>query len=164
MEDSHTVEKGDCILIDYTGKLENGTIFDTTLKSKALEAGIYSEEKEYRPFFFRANARQVIKGIDTGVIGMREGEERTLKIAPEEAYGQHKEYLVQKIPLLRLELNEPPMPGEKIMTPGGREVRVLDTTETYAVLDFNPELAGKTLILEIKLVSIVSRPEVCDWS
>lgn len=49
----------------------------------------------------------------------------------------------------------PPEPGKKITTPGGREVRVLNSTETAATLDFNHELAGKTLILEIKLVSIV---------
>lgn len=162
MESPHTVKKGDYLLIDYTGKLEDGTIFDTTLKEKALEAGIYSEEKDYRPFFFRVDARQVIKGIDEGVLGMREGEERTLKVSPGEAYGDHKDYLVQKIPLLRLELNEPPTAGEKIITPGGKEVKVLDSTETYAILDFNHELAGKTLILEIKLVSIVSRPECLD--
>lgn len=162
MENSRTVKKGDYILIDYTGKLEDGTIFDTTSKEKALEAGIYSEEKEYRPFFFRVDARQLIKGIDEGVLGMREGGEKTLKAAPEDAYGEYKDYLVQKIPLSRLELDEPPGAGEKIITPGGREVKVLDSTETHATLDFNHELAGKTLILEIKLVSIVNRPEVYD--
>ncbi|WP_440947513.1 FKBP-type peptidyl-prolyl cis-trans isomerase [Methanosarcina sp. T3] len=158
MENSRTVKKGDYLLIDYTGKLEDGTIFDTTLKEKAREAGIYSEEKEYRPLFFRADARQVVKGIDAGVLGMREGEEKTLKIAPEDAYGEYKDYMVQKIPLARLELEEPPEAGKKIITPGGREVKVLDSTETYATLDFNHELAGKTLILEIKLVSIIAQP------
>ena len=151
MENSRTVEKGDYLLIDYTGKLENGTVFDTTLKEKALEAGIYDEEKEYKPFFFRTYTGQVIKGIDDGVLGMREGEEKTLRIAPEDAYGESKSYLIQKIPLSRLELKDPPEAGKKIITPGGSEVKVLDSTETYATLDFNQELAGKTLILEIKL-------------
>ena len=160
MENPRTVKKGDYVLIDYTGKFENGTVFDTTLKEKALEAGIYGEEKDYRPFFFRTDTRQVIKGIDEGVLGMREGEEKTLKIPPAEAYGEHKDYLVQKIPLLRLELKEPPEPGKTIITPGGRIVKVLNSTETYVILDFNHELAGKTLILEIKLVSIVNRPEM----
>ncbi len=162
MENPLTVKKGDYILIDYTGKLEDGTVFDTTIKEKALEAGIYSEEKEYRSFFFRTDARQVVKGMDTGVLGMIEGEEKTLKVSPKEAYGEYKEYLVQKIPLLRLELKEAPEPGKIIMTPGGRIVKVLDSTESYATLDFNHELAGKTLILEIKLVSIVNRPEMCE--
>ena len=122
-ENSRTVKKGDYILIDYTGKLEDGTIFDTTLKEKAIETGVYSEEKEYRPFFFRAGAFQVVKGIDEGVLGMKEGEEKILKIPPEEAYGEYKEYLVQNIPLLRLELQTPPEKGQKITKPAEREVK-----------------------------------------
>jgi peptidylprolyl isomerase len=156
MGSSRTVEKGDYLLIDYTGKLEDGTVFDTTLKEKAIEAGIFDEEKEYRPFFFRADTGQVIKGIDSGVLGMKEGEEKTLIVPPQEAYGAYKNYLVQEIPLERLELQTPPEPGKKIITPGGREVKVLNSTETSATLDFNHEVAGKTLILEIRLVSIIN--------
>ena len=155
MENSRTVKKGDYLLIDYTGKLEDGTVFDTTLKEKALEAGIYDKEKGYRPCFFRADTGQVVKGIDMGVLGMKEGEEKTLVIPPQDAYGEYKNYLVQEIPLSRLELQTPPETGKKIITSGGREVKVLNSTETSAILDFNHELAGKTVILEIKLVSIV---------
>ncbi len=156
MGNSRIVKKGDYLLIDYTGKFEDGTVFDTTLKEKALEEGIYEEEKEYRPLFFRADTRQVIKGIDTGVLGMKEGEEKTLIIPPEDAYGEYKNYLVQEIPLARLELQTPPEPGTKIITPAGSEVKVINSTETSATLDFNHELAGKILILEIKLVSIIN--------
>ena len=155
-ENSRIVKKGDHLLIDYTGKLEDGTVFDTTSKEKAIEAGIYDQELGYKPMFFRADTGQVIKGIDKGVLGMKEGEEKILKIPPEEAYGEYKKYLVQDVPLSRLELKVPPEVGKKIITPAGREVKVLNSTETSVTLDFNDELAGKTLILEIKLVSIVS--------
>jgi peptidylprolyl isomerase len=155
-ENSRTVKKGDHLLIDYTGKLEDGTVFDTTSKEKAIEAGIYDQELGYKPMFFRADTGQVIKGIDKAVLGMKEGEEKILKIPPEEAYGEYKKYLVQDVPFSRLELQVPPEVGKKIRTPGGREVKVLNSTETSVTLDFNDELAGKTLILEIKLVSIVS--------
>ena len=158
-ENSHTIKDGDYILIDYIAKLEDGTIFDTTSKEKAIEAGIYDKEKEYRPLFFRVNTGQVIKGIDKGVLGMKEGETKILKIPPEDAYGEYKEYLVQNIPLFRLELETPPDVGTKIITPGGREVKVLKTTETSATLDFNQESAGKTLIMEIKVVSITPTSE-----
>jgi len=154
-ENSQTVKKGDYILIDYIGTLEDGTLFDTTLKKKAIETGIYSEEKEYRPCFFKTGAAQVVKGIDMGVLGMKEGEEKILRIPPEDAYGEYKKYLVQDIPLSKLELQIPPEKGQKITTPSGREVKVLGSTGTHATLDFNHELAGKTLTLEIKLVSIV---------
>lgn len=85
MENFRTVKKGDYLLIDYIGKFQDGTVFDTTLKEKALEAGIYDEEKEYRPFFFRADAGQVIKGIDKAVLGMKEGDEKTIIIPPQDA-------------------------------------------------------------------------------
>lgn len=155
-EDSHTAKKGDYLLIDYTGRFVDGTVFDTTLKEKAIESGIYDKEKKYTPLFFRADTGQVVKGIDREVLGMKEGEEKILKILPEDAYGEYKKYLVQDIPLSRLELQVPPKTGEIIITPGGREVKVLSSTETSATLDFNHELAGKTLILEIKIVSITS--------
>ena len=155
-EDSHTAKKGDYLLIDYTGRFEDGTVFDTTLKEKAIESGIYDKEKKYTPLFFRADTGQVVKGIDREVLGMKEGEEKILKILPEDAYGEYKKYLVQDISLSRLELQVPPKTGEIIITPGGREVKVLSSTETSVTLDFNHELAGKTLILEIKIVSITS--------
>lgn len=158
-DNSHAAKKGDYLLIDYTAKLEDGTVYDTTSKEKAIEAGIYDPEKDYRPFFFRVDTGQVIKGIDKGVLGMKEGEEKILTIPPEEAYGAHKEYLVQDIPLFRLELDAPPEIGKKIITPGGREVKVLNSTEKSATLDFNQELAGKTLIIEIKVVSITITSE-----
>jgi peptidylprolyl isomerase len=143
MGSSRTVKKGDYLLIDYTGKLEDGTVFDTTSREKALEAGIYDEKKEYRPFFFRADTGQVVKGIDLGVLGMKEGEEKTLIIPPQEAYGDYKNYLVQEIPLSRLELQTPPEPGKKIITPGGREVKVLNSTETSATLILTMNLQAK---------------------
>ena len=67
-EKSHTVEKGDYLLIDYATKFEDGTIFDTTSKEKAFELEIYDKEREYRPLFFRVDMGQVIKGIDKGVL------------------------------------------------------------------------------------------------
>jgi peptidylprolyl isomerase len=156
MENFRTVKKGDCLLIDFTGKLEEGTVFDTTSKEKAIEAGIYDPEREYKPLFFRADAGQIIQGIYNGVLGMKEAEGKILRISPEEAYGEYKRYLVQDIPFAKLELQVPPEVGKKIITPGGMEVKVLNSTETSATLDFNHELAGKTLILEIKILSIIS--------
>ncbi|MDD3041614.1 MAG: peptidylprolyl isomerase [Methanosarcinaceae archaeon] len=164
MDDSKTVETGDYILVDYAAKFEDGTVFDTSLKELAKEAGIYEEGKNYGPLFFRVKGRQVITGLDEGVAGMKVGEEKTLMIPPENAYGAYKDYLVQKIPLARLELETPPEPGEKITTPGGKEVRVLASDEKSATLDFNNELAGKALVMEVKLVSFVGGAESGELS
>jgi peptidylprolyl isomerase len=65
---SHTVKKGDYLLIDYVKKFEFETVFDASSKEKALEAGIYDKEKEYRPLIFRVDTVQVINDIDKGVL------------------------------------------------------------------------------------------------
>ncbi len=67
-ENSHTVKKGDYLFIDYVEKFELETVFYAASIEKALEAGIYDKEKEYRPLFFRVDTGQVINGIDKGVL------------------------------------------------------------------------------------------------
>lgn len=66
---------GDIVLVFYTGKLDNGTVFDSTDKNGG------------RPFKFTLGAGQVIKGWDQGVAGMKIGEKRQLVIPPDLAYG-----------------------------------------------------------------------------
>jgi peptidylprolyl isomerase len=155
LANSQAVEAGNYVLVDYTGIFEDGRVFDTTVKEEAIKAGIYKEEKKYMPLFFRVDAKQVIKGLDKGVLEMEAGDEKTFIIPPGEAYGEYKAYLVQSIPLGKLGLQSPPDVGTKITTPRGSEVKVLASTGAHATLDFNHELAGKTLIMKVKLVSII---------
>lgn len=151
-----TAEAGDIVHVDYVGRLEDGTVFDTSVEEVAVEAGIYNEQREYKPLTFEAGAGQMIKGFDEGVVGMEVGEEKTLTIPPEEAYGEYDEANIQAIPLEDLGLPEPPVEGQKLMTMYGTRVTVLEVNETHATIDFNHELAGKTLIFDVTLVSIES--------
>jgi FKBP-type peptidyl-prolyl cis-trans isomerase 2 len=150
-----TAKAGDTVHVDYVGKLEDGTVFDTSIEEVAVEAGTYIEGREYTPLTFEAGAGGMIKGFDEGVIGMKVGEEKTLTIPPEEAYGEYDEANIQTIPLEDLGLPEPPVEGQKLMA-GRTVVTVLSVNETHATIDFNHELAGKTLIFDITLVSIGS--------
>lgn len=155
-EAAETVEAGDTVHVDYVGRLEDGTVFDTSIEEVAVEAGIYVEGREYSPLTFEAGAGGMIKGFDEGVIGMKVGEEKTLEIPPEEAYGEYDEANIQAIPLEELGLPEPPVEGQKLMTMYGTRVTVLEVNDTHATIDFNHELAGKTLIFDVTLVSIES--------
>ncbi len=151
-----SVKAGDTVFVDYVGKLEDGTVFDTSIEEVAIEAGMYVEGRNYTALTFEAGAGQMIKGFDEGVIGMKVGEEKTLTIPPEEAYGEYDEANIQAIPLEELGLPEPPVEGQMLMTMYGTRVTVLEVNETHATIDFNHELAGKTLIFDITLVSIES--------
>ena len=71
-DSSKKVDNGDTISVDYVGKLEDGTVFDTSLKEAAVEAGIYNQMRDYEPLTFAVGAGQMIKGFDEGVVISKE--------------------------------------------------------------------------------------------
>lgn len=147
-----TIENGDTISVDYVGKLEDGTVFDTSEKETASEAGIYNEMRDYKPLTFTVGAGQMIKGFDEGVVGMKVGEEKTLEIPPEEAYGEYMEEYVRELP--QNAVNFTPEIGMQLATENGLRGKVTEVGEENFVVDFNHELAGKTLIFKIKVISL----------
>ena len=153
-ENMETVKEGDYVTVDYIGKLEDGTIFDTSIQDAATKGGVYNQNRAYEPLGFTVGERQMIPGFDSGVVGMSVGEEKTLTLPPEEAYGVYREELVQTISLEDLEsVGIFPAVGDKLSTPNGI-VTVTDVTDTEVKLDYNHNLAGKTLIFKVTLVSI----------
>jgi len=138
------VTKGNKIKIHYTGTLDNGQIFDS------------SEGRE--PLEFEVGTGRVIKGFDVAVIGMKIGEEKKIKIKPEDAYGERNEELKQKIPREIIKI-----PGEiklgttlAITAPDGQQFPVLvaGVEKEFIIIDLNHPLAGQNLNFKIKLVSI----------
>jgi FKBP-type peptidyl-prolyl cis-trans isomerase 2 len=152
--ENRVVKAGDTVQVDYIGKLENGTVFDTSKEDVAKQAGIYVSGRTYAPLAFVVGSGQMIKGFDNGVIGMKVGEEKTIKIPPEEAYGEYDKSKVQAIPIKSLNLTVVPKVGQVFGDQYGNQFRVIAVNDTYITLDANSELAGKTLVFDIKLISI----------
>jgi FKBP-type peptidyl-prolyl cis-trans isomerase 2 len=97
------VEIGDTVTVDYVGALENGEIFDTSLKAVAEDPGLpkmqtFSQRRVYTPFKFKVGSGSVIKGFEEGVIGMREGDEKTVQIPPEDGYGNRIQEKIAPLP------------------------------------------------------------------
>lgn len=139
------VKPGDKVNVEYEGKLEDGTVFDSSSRhGQMLE--------------FEVGAGRIIKGFDNAVVGMKRGEEKTIKIPPEEAYGQPNPMLIQKMP--RANLPKEPEPKEGMMLiatlPTGEQIpaRITAVDKATVILDFNHPLAGKTLTFKIKIVDI----------
>lgn len=149
---SKRIDNGDTISVNYVGKLEDGTTFDTSLKEVAIEAGTYNQMRSYEPLTFTVGAGQMIKGFDEGVVGMQMGEEKTLTIPPEEAYGEYREEFAREIPLDAVDFT--PEVGMRLATDNGLTGTIIDVNENNFVVDFNHELAGKTLIFSVKIVSV----------
>ena len=152
--ESRVVKAGDTVQVDYTGKFENGTVFDTSREEVAKQAGIYVNGRTYAPITFVVGSGQMIKGFDEGVIGMKVGEEKTITIPPEEAYGEYDKAKVQAVPIEELNTTEPPKVGQIVRDTYGHPYKVIAVNDTHITLDANHELAGKTLVFDIKLVSI----------
>ena len=149
---SRIIKNGDTVSVNYVGKLEDGTIFDTSLKEVAIEAGKYNQMRNYEPLTFTVGVGQMIKGFDEGVVGMQVGEEKTLTIPPEEAYGEYREEFAREIP--NNNVNFTPEVGMKLATDNGLTGTITDVNENNFVVDFNHELAGKTLIFSVTIVSV----------
>ena len=148
-----TVEKGDSVQVDYTGRLENGTVFDTSVEREAREAGL-ALRPQYEPLEFVAGAGQMIAGFDSAVVGMYEGQNKKVSIPPEDAYGVWSEERVVSIPLESIEGAGSLEVGQMLYTSSGGKGRVLEIANGNAKVDFNHELAGKTLVFDIRLVKI----------
>ncbi len=145
------VEEGDTVKVNYTGKYENGEVFDTSDEQKAKEAGSHVPGREYAPLELKVGAAQVIKGFDNALVGMEEGEEKEIKIPPEEAYGDRVKELVQAVPLEILTQNNlEPAEGMRINTSQGL-AEIIQVGAEEVKLDFNHPLAGKTICFEIKV-------------
>ena len=138
-------KKGDTVKVNYTGKLEDGSVFDS------------SEGRD--PLEFTIGSGQVIKGFDIGAEGLEVGESRTVTIEPKDAYGEHNKEAVLTFDRSKLPEGMEVKEGQKLMLPHASgqmlPVTVTSINDKEIVLDANHELAGKTLIFDISLVSII---------
>ncbi|MDK2825747.1 peptidylprolyl isomerase [Methanolobus vulcani] len=154
---SRVVQVGDNVSVNYTGMLEDGTVFDTSIADVAKANGIYNPARNYEPLSFIVGSGQMIKGFDNAVIGMKVGENKTVHLSPEEAY-EVKDYLIVPYPIETFEAaNMTPVIGETISAQGYPGV-IVNINETNVTVDFNNRLAGKNIIFDIELVSI-NNPE-----
>ena len=80
---------GDTVAVDYVGKLEDGTIFDSSIKDMARKSSNFSEGRTYEPYMLQLKENGgSIEGFWKGIVGMKVGEKKTVTIAPEQAYGK----------------------------------------------------------------------------
>ncbi len=137
-------KKGDKVAVHYTGKLTDGTVFDS------------SEGRE--PLAFELGAGMMIKGFDVAVDGMAVGEKVTAEIPAADAYGEANEELIFDIPKSNFPPDLNPEAGQQLAMsqPNGQQVpvKVKEVKDESIVIDANHDLAGKDLVFDIELVSI----------
>jgi len=138
-------KKGDTVNVHYTGKLEDGTVFDSSV--------------DREPMQFTISEGRILPGFEKGVIGMKPGDTKTVNIPADKAYGPHRKDLVLVVDKSKIPSHLKPEVGQqlKLNQPDGRAVpiRVTDIAQSKVTLDANHPLAGKDLTFEIELVEIV---------
>lgn len=137
------IESGSTVQVNYTGRLEDGTIFDSSLV----------EGRE--PLTATLGQGQLIRGFEQGLMEMSEGEKKTIEIESSNAYGEYRDDMITEIP--KNQVPEGVQVGETLqgMGPQGPViVTIVEVGEDYVKIDANHPLAGKKLIFDLEVVSV----------
>jgi FKBP-type peptidyl-prolyl cis-trans isomerase 2 len=137
-------KRGDTVQVHYTGRLEDGTVFDSSSGGDALS--------------FTIGSGEVIPGFENAVIGMQQGDHKTETIAADRAYGPHRDELVFTVSRDNIPEGMEIEVGDvlRVGFPDGETgaVQVAELGESTVTLDANHPLAGKTLVFDLELVGI----------
>ena len=138
-------KQGDVVRVHYTGRLTDGTQFDS------------SEGRE--PLEFTVGAGQMIKGFDDGVVGMNVGDKKILNISATEAYGERDEQAIIEFPAANIPADMKLEPGMQLTLRNQHgqpvPVVVLEVQAEVVIMDDNHMLAGKELVFDVELVEIL---------
>lgn len=141
---AQTAQQGDTVAVHYTGKLDNGDVFDSSRQREPLE--------------FKIGGGQVIPGFDRAVEGLEVGESREVRLEADEAYGNPREDLLIDVGADQFPDDAEPQVGQQVqvqVAPGQNRVATIAAVEDEAIrLDLNHPLAGKALTFDVELVEI----------
>jgi len=137
-------KNGDIVTVHYTGKLEDGTVFDSSVNRDPVQ--------------FTLGEGLLIPGFERAVLGMSPGESKTAEVPADQAYGSHREEMVVEIDRQEFPPDFQPEVGQQLSIPqsDGRMIRLIVTavSEQKVTLDANHPLAGRDLTFDIQLLEI----------
>ncbi|MFC1919995.1 FKBP-type peptidyl-prolyl cis-trans isomerase [Chloroflexota bacterium] len=137
-------ETGDVVKVHYTGRLQDDTVFDSSVGSEPLK--------------FTLGQGQVIPGFEQAVIGMQVGESRIVNIPADQAYGPYRDDMALKVERDKLPADIDPKVGMQLQVNQGAGrimvVTIIEVSETTIKIDANHPLAGQDLTFDIELIEI----------
>jgi FKBP-type peptidyl-prolyl cis-trans isomerase 2 len=138
------VKENDTVKVHYTGKLKNGEIFDSSLEREPIKVTL--------------GQQSLIPGFENGLLNMELNEKKTVVIPMEDAYGDIKKELFQKVPKEELPEDLKPEIGMGLLAKGPdgseRQIKIVDVKKDAIIIDANHPLAGQELTFELEIVEI----------
>ncbi|WNY24480.1 peptidylprolyl isomerase [Methanolapillus millepedarum] len=151
------LKKGDFIRVSYTGKFEEGRIFDTTDEEVAKSEGVYTPQGVYGGDVVVVGCGHTIAGLDAELVGKEVGCEGSVVIGPENAFGMPDEGLITSVSTSKFKDGRANV--GMIIEQDGRQGVVTKVIGRRATIDFNSPLAGKTVVYDYKIEAVLSTRE-----
>jgi FKBP-type peptidyl-prolyl cis-trans isomerase SlyD len=149
------IQDGDFIRLSYSGKVGDN-VFDTTDEDEAKKAGIHSTNAIYGPVTICVGQKHVIVGLDEELVGKEAGENGSVTVTPDKAFGQRDPKRVKSFP--KNQFKEKPVRGMPVRMEEEGEGTVVDVIGTKVIVDFNAPLAGQTLTYDYTIEEMVTEP------
>ena len=137
------VKEGSKVKVHYTGKLEDGKVFDTSNDKEPIEVVL--------------GEGLLIKGFEAGLLGMKSGEKKTIEVEPKDAYGDYVEGRIQEVEKSKLpEDIKVGMVLQATSEAGNMVILIKEIKDDTAILDANHPLAGRKLIFDLDVVEVTN--------
>ncbi|MFB6168488.1 MAG: peptidylprolyl isomerase [Haloferacaceae archaeon] len=151
-------EAGDRVAVAYVGRFEDGSVFATSDPAVAADNDLApaADETERTPLTFTVGAGEVIAGLDEAVAGMTVGADRTVTVPPEDAYGEYDPEKLREYDAETFErmVGQPPEVGLHVEARNDLHGDVTAVVDGTVRVDFNHELAGRTLVFDLELLAV----------
>lgn len=153
---SDKIKLHDFIEIEYTGKLTDGTVFDTTNEKIAKEHNLHSQKQKYKPSVICVGERQILPGLDLQLVDKELEKEYTVTLPPEKAFGKREIKQVQIMPMDMFRQHKvQPHPGLQVDVDGEMGL-VTRVSGGRVMVNFNHPLAGKEIMYSYKILRKVT--------
>ena len=151
-----SLQKKDFIEIDFTGRVKDGEVFDSSIKGdlEKLHSG-HNHDVEAKPFTFCLGEGMFLQGIDDFLVGKEVGKSYDIELEPENAFGKRNPTLIQTIPLKIFKEKEVYPSVGATFNFDGRIGKVLAVSGGRVMIDFNHFLSGKSLVYKITVLKKV---------
>lgn len=148
---AETIKLHDFVELDYSGKLTDGTVFDTTREDVARRNKLYTEKRKYAPAIVCVGEKQILSGLDEQLVDKEVGREYTIPLSAEQAFGKRDVKKLKIVPLNNFQEHKvQPYPGLQIDVDGelGTITRVAGGR---VIVNFNHPLSGKEVVYDVKI-------------